>query len=124
MTPKANLSENDFNPLKYQFTQEQILNADYAEGKRQLEASLSQHKTDVSMAFIRLPIVLGVDDYTRRLHWHIERIKNQEPLYFPNINAKMSFVDSEDAARNILEIGLGGHFGPINILLEGPNQAV
>lgn len=118
--PQANLLEADFDPENYQFTNEQILNADYAEGKRQLESSLSRFNTECSLVFIRLPIVLGVDDYTKRLHWHIDRIKNQEPIFFPNIDAKISFVDSEDAAINILKIGLGHHQGPINICSKDP----
>lgn len=118
--PRANLIETDFDPSNYQFTNEQVLNADYAEGKRQLESSLSRFNTECSMAFIRLPIVLGVDDYTRRLHWHIDRVKKQLPIHFPKIDAKISFVDAEDAAKNILKIGMSKHQGPINICSKDP----
>lgn len=43
--------------------------------------------------------MLGLDDYTERLRFYIRKIKNDQPVYFPDVNAKMSIINSEDAAE-------------------------
>lgn len=68
----------------------------YQEGKRAAEHAFLSAPFPV--AFMRIPIVLGLDDYTRRLHLHIEHVAQGKALHFPNLDAKFSYVRAEDAA--------------------------
>lgn len=69
----------------------------YQRGKRFAERSYSEAKFPTTA--VRFPFVLGLDDYTRRLHWHIEHVAQQVPMYFPNIQAKCSFIRSDETAN-------------------------
>ncbi len=68
----------------------------YQEGKRAAEHALLSAPFPV--ASMRIPIVLGTDDYTRRLHMHIEHVAQEKALSFPNLVAEFSYVRAEDAA--------------------------
>lgn len=48
---------------------------------------------------VRFPFILGLDDYTRRLNFDIERIEKGESIYMPNPEAHIALVDSTDAAN-------------------------
>ena len=63
----------------------------YGEGKRQAEAVLFKEASFPVVA-VRFPIVMGEDDYTRRLHFHVEHILQNQPITLPNIDAKMSYI--------------------------------
>ena len=85
----------------------------YQFGKRQAEAVFAQ-EAHFPVASIRLPFILGPDDYTRRLAFHVERVEQGQPIYMPNPKAKISLVQSEDSAR-FLEWSLKRDFsGPVN----------
>ena len=68
----------------------------YQEGKRAAEHAFLSAPFPV--ARMRIPIVLGLDDYTRRLHLHVEHVAQGQPLSFPNLDAHFSYVRAEDAA--------------------------
>ncbi len=68
----------------------------YQEGKRAAEHAFLSAPFPV--ARMRIPIVLGTDDYTRRLHMHIEHVAQGKALSFPNLVAEFSYVRAEDAA--------------------------
>lgn len=70
----------------------------YTDGKQKAENRIFD-QTAFPVTAIRIPIVLGPDDYTRRLHFHVERTLKGEPIFFPNIRAKISFVHAEDVAK-------------------------
>lgn len=42
------------------------------------------------------------DDYTRRMHWHIERVMRQKPIFFPNLKAHYSFARADEVAKFLL----------------------
>lgn len=42
---------------------------------------------------------MGEDDYTGRFKFHVDYVANQKPIFFPNINARISFISSNDAAQ-------------------------
>ena len=72
---------------------------------------------------VRFPIVLGTDDYTKRLHWHVDRARAGALFYFPCIQGKISFVSSEDAARFLDFQSVDSQFnGPINVCSSDPIQ--
>lgn len=86
--------ESEFDPYTYPLPESYSPKDDYAEGKRQVEAVLCQ-KAPFRVAAVRFPIVLGPDDYTRRLHFHIEHVKRGQPIGLPNLHAQMSFINSD-----------------------------
>jgi nucleoside-diphosphate-sugar epimerase len=91
----------------------------YQFGKRQAEAVFAQQdKFPVSM--VRFPFIVGPDDYTRRLIFHIERVQNGQPIYFPNPKAKISMVSADDATDFLLRSLTQTFTGPINVASPDP----
>lgn len=69
----------------------------YQQGKRSAEYVLAQAPFDVSI--MRIPLIVGPDDYTQRLLSHVTAVKENKKLYFPNPDAKFSYLHAQDAAR-------------------------
>ncbi|MBC8078857.1 MAG: NAD-dependent dehydratase, partial [Gorillibacterium sp.] len=79
------------------------------------------------IAAARFPIVLGADDYTRRLHFHIEHVQLGLPIGVPAPNAQMSFIQSEQAAAFLAWLGRSNLEGPVNACSQGeitPGQII
>ncbi|MDR2832766.1 MAG: NAD-dependent epimerase/dehydratase family protein [Streptococcaceae bacterium] len=116
---EGDLKESDFDPNSYKIkigTQEDFT---YGEGKRQAEAIFAQ-EASFECVFMRVPIVLGEDDYTQRLLFHIEKIQQKEPFYMPNPQAKMGFIRSDETARFLYWLGCQSHIiGPVNGASDG-----
>jgi nucleoside-diphosphate-sugar epimerase len=110
--------EEDFDPYRYPLPEVHAAEVDYAEGKRLVEAVIFQ-KATFPAAAVRFPIVLGHDDYTRRLHFHIEHILQGLPIGIPNLNTKMSFINSDEAASFLAWLGHSNLEGPVNACSHG-----
>ncbi|MDQ0218630.1 NAD-dependent epimerase/dehydratase family protein [Peribacillus cavernae] len=109
--------EDDFSPWDYVLPPKgEALN--YGEGKKAAEAYFFQ-KSGWDVSAVRFPIVLGVDDYTKRLHFHVERVAKEKEIGFPNVEAKMGFVSSDEAADALFLLKDQPGMGPINICSEG-----
>ncbi|MDM5249780.1 NAD-dependent epimerase/dehydratase family protein [Lysinibacillus sp. G4S2] len=106
-------TEEDFNPYDYKVQMGNREDFSYGEGKRQAEAVIFKEATFPVVA-VRFPIVMGVNDYTRRLHFHVERILQEQPISFPNIEAKMSFITDDEAAAFLYFAGITPIEGPYN----------
>jgi len=115
---KGNLVESDFDPQNYSFLKMVDPAEDYAVAKRQVEAIFSRE--ELPMTFVRFPIVLGLDDYTKRLHFHIERINDEREIFFSNLLAKISFIHSDDAASILFKMCEMKPQGPINVASTEP----
>lgn len=117
--PEA-LTEADFDPVHYPAKLGGQAEISYQEGKRQAEAILLQ-TADFPVAAVRFPIVLGTDDYTRRLHFHIEQILAGRPIGIPNPQAEISFIRSDEAAEFLHWLGHDGSAvtGPVNACSDG-----
>lgn len=113
--PGANLKESDFNPIGYRGP---IGTQDYGEAKRQAEAEFFSQKMPV--AAVRFPVVMGPDDYTERLKYYVDQIKNKKPIYFPDVNARMSFIHAQDAANGLFMLGKSNFTGPVNMASKLP----
>lgn len=114
-----NLNESGFNPYTHSY--EKILSRDenYGEAKRQCEAVFfAQNKMPVTA--VRFPIVMGPDDYTERLKFYVDKVKNGELIYFPNLEAKMSYIHSADAAEGLFFLGKNNFSGPVNMASAKP----
>lgn len=117
----AALVEEDFLPEKHPFEQVANSQSDYPEAKRQAESVFAQ-KASFPVAMARIPIVLGEDDYTERLWFHVDRIRRHLPIYFPNLAARLSLIDAEDAAQALYKVGTKKLMGPINLAAPEPIQ--
>lgn len=94
----GNLKEEDFNSLTYTPKAPTNAGEEYAENKRAAEKVFAT-KAPFKFAFARFPVVVGEDDYTERLLNQVKKIKNEKPIFFPNLEARFSLVTSEDAGR-------------------------
>lgn len=112
------LREEDMDPFIYPWTAAGRGELEYGEGKRQAEAVFFQ-KAAFPVAAMRIPIVLGPDDYTKRLHFHVDHVKQGLPMVMPNPSAEMSFISSAETAEFLLWLGSNGLTGPVNACSEG-----
>ena len=112
------LTEDVFDPETYPIRYGGRTDFTYQEGKRLAEAVLLQQATFPAAA-VRFPIVLGTEDYTRRLHFHIEHIREGNPIGIPNPEAHFSFIRSDEAADFLYWLGYSTVTGPINACSDG-----
>lgn len=94
------LKEDLVVPANYKPRETKTAGEAYGEGKRAAEYALLKAPFKFSMA--RFPVVLGEDDYTRRLHEQIEKVQDGKPIYYPNLEARFSFITADDAAKSLL----------------------
>lgn len=112
------LKEEAFDPNSYEI---QLLPRDkvtYQEGKRQAEAVFFQ-EASFPVAAVRFPIVLAEDDYTRRLHFHVEHILEERPIGIANPEAVMCFIHAGEAAKFLQWLGSSSLTGPVNACSHG-----
>lgn len=110
--------EEDYNPYDYNIILGPKEDFTYNEGKRQAEAVFFQ-KAPFSVVAVRFPIVLGMSDYTKRLHFHMEKIVNREEIHLINLDASIDFISEEEAGEFLAWIGISTFTGPINALSNG-----
>ncbi|AZN39364.1 NAD-dependent epimerase/dehydratase family protein [Paenibacillus albus] len=111
-------TEEYFNALDYTVPNPYPQEINYGEGKRLVEAILLQ-QASFPVAAVRFPIVLGVDDYTRRLHFHVEHVQQELPIGMPNTDAHLSFIDSDEAAAFLDWLGRVDAVGSFNACSKG-----
>ncbi|MBY9078484.1 NAD-dependent dehydratase [Paenibacillus sp. HN-1] len=116
-SPEA-LTEAVFDPYRHPLRRGDRDDFTYQEGKQLAEAVLLQ-QSGFPVSAVRFPIVLGEDDYTRRLHFHIEHIRNGDPIGVPNLDARMSFITSDEAADFLNKLGCSTLTGPVNACSGG-----
>ncbi|MGG1615788.1 NAD(P)H-binding protein [Paenibacillus sp. NRS-1781] len=112
------LTESVFDPQAYLVRKGGKDDFTYQEAKRQAEAVFMQQAT-FPVAAVRFPIVLGTDDYTRRLHFHIEHVRDGIEIGIPNPAAHISFIRSDEAANFLLWLGHSHLTGPVNACSDG-----
>lgn len=111
-------SEIDFSPSTYPIFLGERTNFTYGEGKRQSEAVFFQQAAFPVVA-VRFPIVMGEDDYTERLTFHLRNIKQKKAISFLNVEAKMGFITSQEAADFLFWVGKQTFTGPIHAASNG-----
>lgn len=117
--PGAALTEDAFQPRNHVFTSVVDRFTDYGEAKRQAEAVFFR-EAPFPVTAVRFPFVLGDDDYTGRIQFHVEHILESRPLHFPNIDARISLISSADAARFLEFLASRPIPGPINCCSPEP----
>ena len=98
--PKTlNTVEDDFDGKNRQFTWCNRGDFPYDEIKRQAEEALWQVYSDKKWLAVRYPVVMGKDDYTGRLKFYVEHVKNSVPMNIDNIDYQMSYIRSDEAGK-------------------------
>ncbi|MDP4162625.1 MAG: NAD-dependent epimerase/dehydratase family protein [Bacillota bacterium] len=110
--------EEEYYPYTYPITMGGRNDFSYPEGKRQAEAVFFQ-KAPFPVTAVRFPIVLGKNDYTNRLAYHVEKIHNEEDLYFTNLEAEISFILETEAGEFLAWAGDQEFNGPVNACSNG-----
>ena len=90
----------------------------YQEGKQMAEAVFFQ-KADFPVAAMRIPIVMGQDDYTDRLKFHIEHVLKEIPMQVGGLETRMAYINSDEAAEFLFWLGQNDVTGPINAAADG-----
>lgn len=116
--PRPGFTETDFDPYTYPVQPGGRDDFSYGEGKRLAEAVFFQ-QADFPVAAMRIPIVLGIDDYTKRLHFHVEHVQKGKPIGIPNKDAEIAFINSTEAARFLAWLGKHSLTGPVNAASKG-----
>jgi len=114
-----NRNESAFDSKKYAFDIPINQEKDYGEAKRQAEATFSK-EASFPLSVVRFPFVLGEDDYTGRLKFHVDHVLQNKPIYFPDIDAKVSMIFAADAATFLESLSERELIGPINCCAEDP----
>ncbi|MBI3072266.1 MAG: NAD-dependent epimerase/dehydratase family protein [Deltaproteobacteria bacterium] len=117
--PGPALPESAFDPRAHSFGRAFTRDEDYGEAKRQAEAVYFRAAT-FPVSAVRFPIVLGEDDYTERLKFHVDHILQGKPVFFPNLDARISLIRSADAALFLKALASSYATGPINCCAQDP----
>ncbi|WP_283746726.1 NAD-dependent epimerase/dehydratase family protein [Bacillus cereus] len=116
--PALNLQEEEFNPYEYSITYGDRGNFTYSEGKKLAEAVLFQHATFPVVA-VRFPVVIGENDYTKRLQFYVEYVMKQESIFVDHVDGKLSFIHEKEAGEFLAWCGMENIEGPINACSNG-----
>ncbi len=117
--PGQAIKEKSFDPKTHKIDKEETSESSYAEAKRQAEVGFEKF-APFDICSIRFPIVVGHDDYTKRFDFHRDRIKSGEPIYFPNKEARISFVTSDFAGEVLFKLARLDFTGPLNVASPSP----
>lgn len=114
----ATRTEEDFDPYHYKIERmgsrkEYVGISGYQEAKRSAEAIYFQ-QASFPVAAVRFPFVIGTDDYTNRLKFHVDSIIGGIPMYIPNLHKKLDFITSDDASRFLYWLAENDLTGPFN----------
>lgn len=109
--------EQDFDPYTWETTLSSRAETSYGEGKRRAEAIFFQ-KADFPVTAPRFSLVLGEDDWSGRLEFHVNRVRDSLPFVVPNLDARVSLIHSQDAAKLLWDLSQSGFTGPVNACAE------
>ncbi|MGL5676229.1 MAG: NAD-dependent epimerase/dehydratase family protein [Cellulosilyticaceae bacterium] len=111
--------EEAFDPNGYPIYYPQKGEVGYAEGKRLVEAACYQVYKHIPTVAVRFPVVIGAHDYTRRLHFYSEHIKEGKAFAAIGWDEPMSFITEDEAAHFLVALVTSVFEGPINAASEG-----
>lgn len=112
------LTEKMYDQEHYLINLEDTIPYNYQEGKRQAEAVYSK-MAPFPVAIVRFPIVIGLDDFKKRMEFHIDAVKKGEEIYFPNLMSQLSFIQSHEAGKFLNFIGKHTFTGAVNASSTG-----
>ena len=110
--------EADFDPSAEKMKIGRRSEFDYPTGKRLVEAVFAQSAA-FPVTMMRIPIVLGPDDYTGRLEFHIDHVKQGKPIALKSLKSEASLISSQEAANFLFWLSTKSIDGPINACSHG-----
>ncbi|MCU0330065.1 MAG: hypothetical protein MUC47_03685 [Candidatus Kapabacteria bacterium] len=108
-----NILEEVFQPERHVFGSVADKFEDYNEAKRQMEATIARTAT-MPWVTLRVPLIMAHDDSSGRLQWHLDRIRQNQPIMLPNPAAAISMIHADDMARALEHLVTADHRGPMN----------
>ncbi|MGL4847878.1 MAG: NAD-dependent epimerase/dehydratase family protein [Clostridium sp.] len=113
-----NLKEYEYDMKKSEIKFGEREEFSYSEGKRLMESVFSKYaEFDVTM--VRFPVIIGKDDYTKRLKIYVEKIENEEKIYTTKLEEQMNVITSNEAAIFLKWIKDKEIIGPVNAACNG-----
>jgi nucleoside-diphosphate-sugar epimerase len=112
------LREDDFDPRTLSLKGGRRAVFNYADGKRLAEGVLFQ-EAPFPVAAARFPAVLGRDDSSGRLEFHIDHVREGRPIVPKQPLARMCFIEADEAARFLLWLGKGPFTEPLHACSNG-----
>lgn len=109
-----NVVESDFDAHNVSLQWLEREDAPYGVAKQQAEAALCNEYDAITWTAVRYPVVLGIDDYTKRLDFYVEHVAKQTPMYIDNLDEPMSFIESRDAGAFLARLVECDIEGPVN----------
>lgn len=116
--PALSLKEEDFNPYQYPIVYGDRKDFSYSEGKRLAEAVLFKYATFPVIA-VRFPVVIGENDYTKRLQFYVENIVMEKSFVVKDIEGEMSFIHEKEAGEFLAWLSTIDVSGTINACSNG-----
>ena len=116
---KLNLVEEDFDPLAMKLVWCERKDFPYGQVKMQAEAAITQKYPGQKYIAVRYPVVLGKDDYTKRLLFYAEHVARSVPMYIDNLDAQMSFIRSDEAGAFMAFLADKDFCGAVNGASKG-----
>lgn len=116
---KINLVEEDFDPLAMDLVWCERKDFSYGQVKMQAEAAITQKYPGQKYIAVRYPVVLGKDDYTKRLLFYAEHVARSVPMYIDNLDAQMSFIRSNEAGAFMAFLADKNFCGAVNGASKG-----
>lgn len=116
---KINLVEEDFDPLAMDLVWCERKDFPYGQVKMQAEAAITQKYPGQKYIAVRYPVVLGKDDYTKRLLFYAEHVARSVPMCIDNLDAQMSFIRSDEAGAFMAFLADKNFCGAVNGASKG-----
>ncbi len=114
-----NTKEEDFRAETYPLVWCNREDYTYDEIKRQAECALIQQHPTLSSVAVRLPYVIGEDDYTKRLYYYVEKIVTGKPMNVDNTHVAISYIPSLEAGDFLSWLTGSSLIGPVNACSKG-----
>jgi len=111
--------ESDFDPFSYPLKWCSRNDFGYDEVKRQAECAIFQAYGHVPSVAVRFPLIIGEDDYTKRLYFYVDHIVNEKPIHVDNPSVQIEFIMSGEAGRFLAWLASSDFCGSINAANKG-----
>ena len=113
------ISEKEFDATKEKWSYCGYAGVAYDDRKRQAEAALVQDYSHVKSVRVRVPVIVGIDDYTQRLKWYVEHIVKKEPMAIDNMDVELPFSYVNEVSDLMYKAAKSGYVGAVNGALKG-----
>jgi nucleoside-diphosphate-sugar epimerase len=119
----AIFDEASFKPIEFRSPVVDRPEVTYSEGKRNMESYCVEHYSIEKLVILRFPIILGANDYTKRTHFYVDKIKEKLKVNPNTINSKNSYIFSFEAANSIFNFMESEYYGIYNISFNSISES-